>query len=164
MTCKHSLMRTYTFALIMLIFTAACNEKEVARGKNTELLPASLVQNPSTAGETSPEILEQMPVIIFTDTVHNFGNVYEGEEVMHGFTFTNTGKKPLLISGVTTSCGCTVADYPQEPMLPGEDGTLKVKFKSTGQTGYEEKSVSIQTNTARGTHLVYIKANIISRQ
>src|SRR5690606_30074092 len=117
--------------------------------------------NPRTAGETPVAILEQMPVMTFSDTVHNFGRVYEGEEVMHEFAFTNTGKKPLLISGVTTSCGCTVADYPKEPVLPGESGTLKINFKSTGQTGYEEKSVAVQTNTAIGLHHLYIKAEII---
>ncbi len=156
-------MRKYTFALIMLIFASACNEKEGAR-KNPELLPANLVQNPRSAGETPAGVLEQMPVMTFPDTVHNFGRVYEGEEVTHGFTFTNTGKKPLLISGVTTSCGCTVADYPKEPVLPGESGILKVNFRSTGQTGYEEKSVAVQTNTARGTIPLYIKAEIISKQ
>lgn len=156
-------MRSYTFALIMLIFVSACNEKDTAP-KNPELLPANLVQNPRTAGETSVSVLEQMPVMIFSDTVHNFGRVYEGEEVTYGFAFTNAGQSPLLISGVATSCGCTVADYPKEPVMPGEGGILKVNFRSTGQTGYEEKSVTVQTNTARGAIPLYIKAEIISKQ
>lgn len=157
-------MKKYPFAWILLIFASACNEPKTAQPTNPDLLPTDLVANPRTAGETSKEVMEQLPAITFTDTVHNFGRVYEGEEVTHQFEFTNTGKKPLLISGVTTSCGCTVADYPRQPVLPGESGSLKVNFKSTGQTGFEEKSVAVQTNTAQGVHHLYIKAEIISKQ
>ncbi len=158
-------MKKLTFASLLVVLFAACQEssKTPPPPQNPDLLPTSLIKNPRTAGATPENAAEDMPEMSFSDTVHNFGKMYAGEEVTHEFEFTNTGKAPLLISGTTTSCGCTVASYPTEPVLPGEKGKLKVNFKPNSDSGFEEKSVNVHANTARGMHNLYIKAEVVSK-
>jgi hypothetical protein len=88
------------------------------------------------------------PVITFEKETHNFGNIVEGEVVEYSFKFTNTGNKDLLITKAEASCGCTVPEWPKEPVKPGESGYMKVKFDSRGRPeGYTEKELYIQANT-----------------
>lgn len=84
----------------------------------------------------------------FEKDVHNFGNVTAGEVVEYSFKFTNTGDKDLVIQKAEASCGCTVPEWPKEPIKPGESGYMKVKFDSHGRPeGYTEKELFIQANT-----------------
>lgn len=88
------------------------------------------------------------PVMTFEKESHNFGNVTEGEVVEYSFKFTNTGNRDLLITKAEASCGCTVPEWPKEPLKPGESGYMKVKFDSKGRPeGYTEKELYIQANT-----------------
>jgi hypothetical protein len=82
----------------------------------------------------------------FTDTLHDFGRMKEGEIVVYEFSFTNKGKRDLLINEAKGSCGCTVPDYPKEPIKPGEQNSIKVTFNSQGKKGYNEKTVMVITN------------------
>ena len=84
----------------------------------------------------------------FEKQTHDFGNVTQGEVVEYSFKFTNTGNKDLLIQKAEASCGCTVPEWPKEPIKPGESGYMKVKFDSHGRPeGYTEKELFIQANT-----------------
>jgi len=149
----------------MMSCLAACNNgSRQELPADSGLLPASeMVHNPRSAQGTDPEALDRMPVLSFRDTVYDFGTIHEGEDVIHEFEFTNTGKTPLIISGVHASCGCTAGDYPRDPVLPGAGGSVKVTFRSTGKSGHEEKSVAIYANTLRATHALYIKVDIAAR-
>ena len=96
----------------------------------------------------------------FRDTVFDFGTMRDGEVVGHEYAFTNNGRTPLIISNASGSCGCTVADFPREPVAPGKSGSIKVSFSSAGKEGHQEKSVSLTTNSARGVHVLYIKGEV----
>src|SRR5207302_3236285 len=80
------------------------------------------------------------------DSVYNFGRVTEGEKVEYSFRFRNTGKKPLVITNTSASCGCTVPEKPEKPILPGETGFIKVVFNSKGKAGHNEKTVTVISN------------------
>jgi hypothetical protein len=69
--------------------------------------------------------------ITFEDTSFNFGNIKQGDKVKHTFKFTNSGKNPLLIVNSFGTCGCTVPDYPKNPIKPGESGVINVVFNSS---------------------------------
>ncbi|PZF71013.1 DUF1573 domain-containing protein [Taibaiella soli] len=142
---------------------AACNS-----GKNTNddmqnknLLSTDLVHNPHSADGTDSKTMEEMPTMDFVDTFHNFGTVHEGEIVEYDFAFKNNGKSPLIIAGAMGSCGCTVPEYPREPIQPGQPGVMKVKFNTAGKPNHQEKTVTINTNGKRGTLMLYIKAEVI---
>lgn len=100
-----------------------------------------------TAASTPGDTTQGFPEMTFEQTVHNFGEITQGEKVEYAFKFTNTGKKDLLIQNAVSSCGCTVPEWPKEPVKPGESGYLKVVFDSHGKEGYTEKEISIKANT-----------------
>ena len=64
----------------------------------------------------------------FSKTEHDFGTINEGDVVEHEFTFTNTGKAPLVVTNAKGSCGCTVPKKPEGPIAPGETGEIQVKY------------------------------------
>jgi hypothetical protein len=115
----------------------------LATACNTRAAKDSQDQAAGTPADTS----QGRPEMTFEQTVHNFGKITEGEKVEYSFKFTNTGSKDLLIQSAVSSCGCTVPEWPKEPVKPGESGYLKVVFDSHGKEGYTEKEISIKANT-----------------
>jgi hypothetical protein len=83
----------------------------------------------------------------FKKMEHNFGRLKEGEKREHDFEFTNTGKEDLIIEDCKGSCGCTVPEWPKDPIKPGQTAAIKVKFDSTKKEKDQEKSVTITANT-----------------
>lgn len=71
----------------------------------------------------------------FEVTEHDFGVIAPGDEVGARFGFKNTGNDPLLIERVATGCGCTVAQYSEKPLKPGESGFVEIVFDSRGKYG-----------------------------
>lgn len=139
---------------------AACNQPTSNNTPEKGQLSTDLVQNPHSANGTDKNVLAKMPTIDFVDTMHDFGTVHEGEILQYDFKFKNNGPSPLIIGSAAGSCGCTVADYPHEPVRPGQEGVMKVKFNSSGKTGYQEKSVTISSNATRSIRLLLIKAQV----
>ena len=83
----------------------------------------------------------------FKTMEHNFGRMKEGEQREYDFEFTNTGKEDLIIEDCKGSCGCTVPEWPKDPIKPGQSAAIKVKFDSTKKENDQEKSVTILANT-----------------
>jgi len=77
----------------------------------------------------------------------DLGSVKEGPEVEIAYKFKNTGDKPLIITDVHASCGCTIPEKPQEPFAPGAEGTIKAKFTTQGHPGTNNKSIYVTANT-----------------
>jgi len=131
-----------------LVF-GACQSKKEKTEDNAE----------SKAKETTAEMVdpENPPVMSFEETVFDFGTVSEGEVVKHTFYFSNTGKSPLIIHSAQGSCGCTVPDWPKEPIAPGEEGKIEVTFNSNGKGGDNKKLVTILANTKPVKTVITIK-------
>lgn len=146
------------YLIFALFAIASCDSDKPAVADDR--LPTSIVNNPHTAGGMDTVAAARKPVMEFTDTLHDFGTVKDHEVVAYEFAFTNTGKTPLIISSAAGSCGCTVADYPHDPILPGQAASLKVTFNAAGKQGHQEKSVSLHTNTLRNLHMLYIQAEV----
>lgn len=100
------------------------------------------------------------PVMTFTEVEHDFGTINEGDVVEHKFAFTNTGKAPLVIVSAKGSCGCTVPEWPKEPIAPGATGEMLVKFNSNGKPNQQTKQVTITANTEAGQEILKIKAMV----
>ena len=80
------------------------------------------------------------------DSSYNFGKVADGEIVEYNYRFKNTGTKPLIVTNVNASCGCTVPEKPEQPIKPGETGFIKVKFDSKNRVGNAHKTVTVSSN------------------
>jgi len=100
-------------------------------------------------------------IIVFEKLTHDFGQLTSGEKVSYVFRFTNQGSEPLLISHVDTGCGCTVGDYPKQPVLPGEKGGITVNFNSSGRIGLQSQSARVFTNVGNEPIVLRIKANVV---
>jgi len=119
---------------------------------------------PDTVGNSataSGKSADGLPEIKFEEETYDFGRITQGEKVSHAFKFKNTGDKNLIISGASGSCGCTVPEWPKEPILPGGEGKIDVVFSSEGKSGLQEKTVTVVTNCEPATRVIRIKTEII---
>ena len=92
------------------------------------------------------KLLKDSTTVQIIDSAYNFGKVTEGEKVEYSYRFKNTGKKPLVVVQATASCGCTVPQKPEKPILPGEIGFIKIVFDSKGRVGEAHKTISVTSN------------------
>lgn len=100
--------------------------------------------------------------IEFEEETHDFGELkqYDEKGATTEFVFTNTGTEPLIISNAKGSCGCTVPEWPREPIAPGKSSTIRVKYDSK-RVGPINKSVTITSNASNApTKVIRIKGNI----
>lgn len=101
------------------------------------------------------------PKMFFEETVHDFGNMIQGERVVYSFKFVNIGGSDLVISKVSTSCGCALVKYTEKPVPPGKDGFIEVAFESHGKKGFQNKTVTVLANTEPNSTTLRIKAKVI---
>ena len=100
------------------------------------------------------------PSMKFEALEYNFGTIKQGEKVEHTFTFTNAGSEPLIITNAQASCGCTVPDYPKQPLKKGEKGAIKVTFDSAGKMGTQDRTITISSNAVEGATILHVKGVI----
>jgi hypothetical protein len=93
-------------------------------------------------------------------TFLDMGKVKEGTTVEVTFRFKNTGTKPLVITNVSASCGCTIPEKPEEPITPGEEGVIKAKFDSKGRPGVNTKEVYVTANTQPASYNLSFKVEV----
>lgn len=137
-------------ALIFLIFVIpSCSEDAVDRIKKTR-------------GD-SAESNNETGRFEFSKEVHDFGEITEGEVVSTTFKFKNTGDYPLVISAAEGSCGCTVPEYPEKPIQPGEDGEILVTFSSDRRPGRIDKTVKLHANTIPNVKVLRIEGFVKSK-
>jgi hypothetical protein len=130
-------MRNYFLSIACLISLMACNNQEAVES-TADLKQSSEIAAPDTANA---------PAFKFEKEVYDFGKITDGDVVTYDFKFKNIGNSPLIISSATATCGCTVPDYPKEPVAPGAEGVIRVVFNSAGKPGMQNKVVSITANT-----------------
>lgn len=98
--------------------------------------------------------------ITFEETEYNFGKIRQGDVVPHTFVFKNDGENDLIISNASASCGCTIPEWPKEPIKPGKTGEIKVQFNSTGKSGIQNKVIAITANTDPNITNVTLKGEV----
>lgn len=110
----------------------------------------------------SSSLDDKLPKIEFADDIKNvdFGTITEGQQVERKFKFKNTGDFPLIINNVSASCGCTIPEWPRDPIGPDEEGTILVRFNSKGKQGPQFKTVTIFANTNPATNDIQFKADV----
>lgn len=138
------------FFLLVTVFSACLNNKDK---ESNGLHP------PSTATAPQPKPLDQKAVdpatlttVDWIDSVQAMGTHKEGEIIKFSYRFKNTGTKPLVLESVVPSCGCTVATYPKEPIMPGQEGEIGGEFNSQGKPGQQTKHITVTANTLKRYH------------
>jgi hypothetical protein len=141
---------------ILVTFSLISCKENVASKINKE--------NLEVAKERDYKLNQGAAAITFSKTEHDFGVINEGDIVETTFNFKNTGKSELIITNAVGSCGCTVPEWPKEPISAGESGQIKVKFNSQGKPNKQSKTITLTTNTANGKETVLVKAEVTPKQ
>lgn len=145
--------------IIGVVLIVSCNKKTETKVENQASQEVvSLTNDLTQPTDSTNQAKGNFPVMTFADKDFSFGQIKEGTVVTHDFQFTNTGSVPLIITNAVGTCGCTIPEYPKEPIAPGEKGEIKVKFNSKGFEGEKNKEVLIETNTAQKKESIQFKA------
>tara|TARA_B110000967_G_scaffold187635_1_gene209720 strand:- start:49 stop:504 length:456 start_codon:yes stop_codon:yes gene_type:complete len=125
-------------------------------------ITTDLVNSPLTANRIAKKVLT--PNIEMLETRYNFGEILQGESVTHDFILKNTGGADLIITAAKGSCGCTVPEWPKNPIANGEEAVIKVTFNSAGKSGKQNKTVTLVSNAIPNTKVITINGNVIIPQ
>jgi len=137
-------MKTAKSLIIYLFLFAAIS---VAKGQ-TENTQTNVQENPNA------------PEITLDKTVHDYGTIKKDANGSCEFTFKNTGKEPLVLSNVKSSCGCTVPSWSKDPILPGKSGVIKVVY-DTKKVGPISKTITVMSNAKTNPIVLSIKGTVI---
>jgi len=102
---------------------------------------------------------QEAAAIEFETTQHDFGTIPQGGNGTIEFVFRNTGREPLILKNVRSSCGCTVPQWPREPVNRGEKGVIKVSY-NTRITGNFSKSISVYSNAGNAPVVLKIRGKV----
>ena len=127
---------------------------------NLNKLEKNMMESPLTPQLNTSQKKLPKTQMKFKNDKHEFGNVEVNSENKYSFAFTNSGTEPLKISNAKGSCGCTVPNWPKEPILPGQSGNIDVVFRpSKGQAGSKQtKTVTVSANTSPENTILKITA------
>jgi len=100
---------------------------------------------------------EGQPSIKFEEMVHDFGTIVEGTQATYEFTYTNTGKTPLIITDVKPPCSCTIPEWSKDPLQPGKSSKIKVTFDSKAKSGSFTKTIEVKHNGESARDYITIK-------
>ena len=142
--------------LLVSLSLVSCNSS------NEKTITTDLVNNPLTANTNAEKVL--IPNIEILETSYDFGEIEQGESVTHDFILKNTGDADLIITAAKGSCGCTVPQWPKNPISKGGEATIKVTFNSAGKSGKQNKTVTLVNNAIPNTKVITINGNVIVPQ
>lgn len=97
--------------------------------------------------------------ITFDKVIHDYGNIFKGDNGVCEFAFTNTGGQPLVLTNCRSSCGCTVPEWPKEAIAPGASAVIKVKY-NTQRIGTISKTVTVESNAINNRVILKIKGSV----
>jgi len=98
-------------------------------------------------------------VFALESDVVDYGTIDQGSEPLRLAKFKNTGTEPLIISGAKGSCGCTVPNWPKEPIMPGESSVIEIRY-DTKRVGAINKTVTVTSNDPAGKHVIRVIGTI----
>jgi len=103
------------------------------------------------------------PQIVFDKETHDFGVVYMYGDGSCIFKFSNTGNEPLILTDVRAGCGCTVPEWPKEPLLPGDTATIRVSYTTMNRVHQINRSIVVSSNASnKPVQVLRLIGNVIA--
>lgn len=160
---------TYFFISILLLASCGSENSSKKEGKLVSIVVANeeneaeLKKELSEVEKEEKERLESeasnITTMSFDKMEHDFGKVKADTDNKTVFYVTNTGKKPLIIEGVSASCGCTTPTKPENAIQPGKKDKIEVVFHpKPGQLKEQNKTVTVTANTDPKMVVLNVKA------
>jgi hypothetical protein len=151
---KKSFILFAAFATVIM-FSACKNEGATTATETTPTTDTEASEATSATDLDAPGASDvptgPTTTIEFENSTYDFGTIADSEKVQYSYKFKNTGNEPLVISNAKGSCGCTVPNWPREPIAPGSTGEIMVEFDSKGkgkEGGQKQtKRVTVTGNT-----------------
>ena len=148
-------MKKSIFFFGTVIFLTACNstDKKAADSTSAVVVDTSnhgSILNNNNPGTSAAALADtsNFTTIEWIDKINQtFPKIKEGKVLEVSYRFKNTGTRPFVVQDVSASCGCTVPEKPEKPILPGEEGLIKAKFDSKGKPGPQSKTLTVFANT-----------------
>ena len=109
------------------------------------------------------QALKETTMVQIIDSAYNFGKVTDGEKIEYSYRFKNVGTKPLVVTEAHASCGCTVPQKPEKPILPGETGFIKIVFDSKGRVGAAHKTITVSSNAKPEFPLLILTGDVVAK-
>jgi Protein of unknown function (DUF1573) len=136
---------------IAILFLASCDVRRKDKiAVNNKLTQQVEIKDPTT--------------VQAIDTAYDFGKVVDGEIVTYNYRFVNTGKKPLIVTNASASCGCTIPEKPEKPIEPGDTGFIKVKFNSEHRVGMAHKTVTVSSNAEPAFPELLLRGEVLAKK
>ena len=123
----------------------------------------AIIQNPWNVYGQEVQSADSLPgaQIAAAKTNFDFGDIYQGQKVEHDFEISNLGDKPLVISNVISTCGCTAPVWPGQPIDPGHKAIIKIVFDTSAKMGRQHKVITIRSNAETGDFRLRISAMVL---
>lgn len=144
------------FSVILILIS--CNKEKKDNGLN-ENDPNYIIKLAEQENQNENQKKLETTTIQFDALEFEFGSIKQGSKVVKYFPFKNTGKKPLIIQEVYTSCGCTAPKFPKTAVLPNEKDSILLEYNSTGHSGQINKKATVVANIPSEIQLI-LKGNI----
>ncbi len=106
---------------------------------------------------------KKAPEITFESNFYDYGIIQQGSDGIHEFVFKNTGKSPLILTNVKSSCGCTVPTWPKTPIKKKKKSAIKVKY-NTHRIGNFQKTVTVFSNAKNSPVRLTIKGKVVKKE
>ncbi|MDR6516326.1 DUF1573 domain-containing protein [Chryseobacterium camelliae] len=98
--------------------------------------------------------------ITFDKTTFDYGTIKPSSDGIRYFTVTNTGDKPLVLSNVKASCGCTTPEFSTDPIMPGKSAKIKVGYNTAINGGFNKMIEVFSNDPANSRSVIYIKGTV----
>ena len=126
------------------------------------LIAESAVAQPGTTYQEAQQ-KKSGPEVEWDKTEHDFGTIPKGDPVTAEYKFKNTGSTPIILSNVKSTCGCTVPVWPKEPIMPGEEATIKATYNAKNP-GTFTKRITVVSNAKDNYIYLLLKGKVIAEE
>jgi hypothetical protein len=138
--------------LAMLVVFGATTMNAQTKSKSKKAAKTAKVAIPKVEGAG----------MLFESETIDYGTIAHKANGEREFVFVNNGNKPLIITGASGSCGCTVPTYPKEPIMPGARGVIGVKYDTNRAGQPFNKTVTVKSNAVQGdSKILTIKGTVL---
>lgn len=144
--------------LVVALALVSCKKDQSADQLVVTQDSTSVTVDPSTPA--TPAVTGPLTMAALSESNYSFGKIKKGDKVEHVYEITNTGENPLIISEVRPACGCTAPDYTKDPIMPGQKGTITLKFDSASFDGMVSKSAEVFANVEKSPIVISFTADI----
>lgn len=103
----------------------------------------------------------QEPDVEFSEVDHNMGTLVWHNPATAQFTVTNPTSKNMVITDVEPDCGCTLVTWTKEPIEPGKNGKIIVRYDAE-QLGHFSKGLAVYIDQNQTPTYISVSGKVIN--